>query len=315
MNITVVKFEHEKLSRLWDSFIDKSKNGLFLFKRSFMDYHQDRFEDHSLLFYEGNQLIAVLPANIIGDTLYSHQGLTFGGFITDHTMKQSTMFSVVSALKYYMTENDIKQTVYKSIPSFFTNSPSEEEHYVFFNSSVECIKVEASSGVNLNHTRMPGKKLNGSKRAGRLGLVTRYTDDPSSMMEICQSNLNDKYGVAPVHTSKELMLLAKNNKNCIRFIELYDNDEDRVRGGAIIFLYGDVVHTQYLITDDLAKKNRGLDLLVKHLYGYLDKGFIKISFGISTENSGRTLNEGLIKQKEEYGASTFCHITYQISVN
>ena len=48
---------------VWDEFILKSKNGTFLFFRDYMEYHADRFTDHSLLFFEGDRLLAVLPAS------------------------------------------------------------------------------------------------------------------------------------------------------------------------------------------------------------------------------------------------------------
>lgn len=31
----------------WDKFVETSRNGTFLFRRDFMDYHADRFADHS----------------------------------------------------------------------------------------------------------------------------------------------------------------------------------------------------------------------------------------------------------------------------
>ena len=46
-----------------------------------MEYHSDRFKDYSLLFYRDGQLVGLLPANIRNDTLFSHEGLTFGGVI------------------------------------------------------------------------------------------------------------------------------------------------------------------------------------------------------------------------------------------
>ena len=70
-----------ELADEWNQFIAKSKNGTFLFDRRYMDYHADRFNDHSLLFYLGNRLLAVLPAHASGDTLYSHNGLTYGGLV------------------------------------------------------------------------------------------------------------------------------------------------------------------------------------------------------------------------------------------
>ncbi len=48
-----------------------------------MDYHSDRFNDHSLVFTRKNRLIGLLPANIKDEALYSHGGLTFGGIISD----------------------------------------------------------------------------------------------------------------------------------------------------------------------------------------------------------------------------------------
>ena len=71
---------------LWDSFVDNSKNGTFLHKRDYMEYHKDRFEDFSLMVFDESdseimQLIALLPANIVDDTVYSHRGLTYGALI------------------------------------------------------------------------------------------------------------------------------------------------------------------------------------------------------------------------------------------
>ena len=72
-NYRVEKYTKE--NRLaWDTFISGAKNATFLFARDFMEYHSDRFTDYSLLVYKDDLLYAVLPANIVGDKLYSHQG-------------------------------------------------------------------------------------------------------------------------------------------------------------------------------------------------------------------------------------------------
>ena len=47
----------------WNELVAGSRNGLILHLRGYMDYHSDRFADHSLMAYAGNRLIAVLPAN------------------------------------------------------------------------------------------------------------------------------------------------------------------------------------------------------------------------------------------------------------
>jgi len=47
--------------REWDDFVGRSRNGVFLFQRAYMDYHADRFTDHSLLAYDGDRLAALFP--------------------------------------------------------------------------------------------------------------------------------------------------------------------------------------------------------------------------------------------------------------
>jgi len=44
---------------LWDNFVSEAKNSSFLFYRNFMEYHQDRFEDHSLLLFKKEKLLVL----------------------------------------------------------------------------------------------------------------------------------------------------------------------------------------------------------------------------------------------------------------
>ena len=78
----------------WDAFVDASKNGTFMLKRGYMDYHADRFEDYSLLFYNDDELVALLPASIHELELRSHGGLTYGGMICSYAVKQQMMLSL-----------------------------------------------------------------------------------------------------------------------------------------------------------------------------------------------------------------------------
>ena len=68
----------------WNSFVARARNATFLFDRRYMDYHADRFTDHSIVFRRKGHLAALLPLNIDGDTVWSHQGLTYGGLLIDN---------------------------------------------------------------------------------------------------------------------------------------------------------------------------------------------------------------------------------------
>ena len=100
------KKEH---SEIWNNFVEKSKNGTFLFNRNFMDYHSDRFTDNSLMFYDdNNELIAMFPANISNNCLYSHQGLTYGGLIMGYNIKSSQVLIIFNKIIDYCKKLYIK---------------------------------------------------------------------------------------------------------------------------------------------------------------------------------------------------------------
>ena len=81
----------------WDAFVDLSRNGTFLFRRDYMEYHRDRFHDFSLIITSGGRLSALFPANRDGDTVISHAGLTFGGLILDGRATVGRVVAMVSA--------------------------------------------------------------------------------------------------------------------------------------------------------------------------------------------------------------------------
>ena len=92
---------------LWNSFVSKARNATFLFDRNYMDYHADRFDDNSFMFYHKGKLKAVLPANVAGDTLYSHQGLTYGGLLLDKKATVEDVLECFDSLNSWLRENGI----------------------------------------------------------------------------------------------------------------------------------------------------------------------------------------------------------------
>ena len=110
-----VKRYHDSLSGVWDDFVERSKNGTFMLSRKFISYHGDRFQDSSLLIYKGKKLIAVFPANSIEDTIYSHQGLSYGGLVLPKHIKLSDALSAFSELLKYYAHNGFSNLIIKSL--------------------------------------------------------------------------------------------------------------------------------------------------------------------------------------------------------
>jgi len=116
-----------------ERFLRNAKNYHFFFHRDYLAYHGERFEDFSLLIYdEKEKLIALLPANRVEEKLWTHQGLTYGGFVVNDNMKMETMLEIFEAVKAYLHEEAISAVVYKTIPYIHHLKPAEEDRYALF---------------------------------------------------------------------------------------------------------------------------------------------------------------------------------------
>ena len=130
---------------LWNKFNKKAKNHLFMFDRGYMDYHRDRFLDHSLIIFNDDEPVALFPACEMDGELRSHGGLTYGGFITDEKMKQHTMMDCIRAIKVYAEERSFKTIVYKTIPHIYHQQPAEEDRFALYATGARLTTVDAST--------------------------------------------------------------------------------------------------------------------------------------------------------------------------
>ena len=87
----------DSLKQTWDRFVPTTKNRSFLFLRDYMDYHRERFSDHSLLFLVNRRLLACLPAHVADGKLCSHLGLTFGGLLLHRDIRLRQVRGVTPA--------------------------------------------------------------------------------------------------------------------------------------------------------------------------------------------------------------------------
>ena len=117
---------------LWDAYVERARNATFLFKRAYMDYHADRFNDSSLLFFRDGRLFALLPAHRVNNTLYSHRGLTYGGLLMDNRVTAAATCRLFVALNEWLRQRGFNKVVYKPVPWMYHRLPAEEDLYAIF---------------------------------------------------------------------------------------------------------------------------------------------------------------------------------------
>lgn len=295
----------------WDAFVGASKNGLFLFFRDYMDYHHDRFEDHSIVIYRQNKLYALLPANISHDVLYTHQGLTFGELIVDEHFTAAESITVFKLINAYLRNEGIRKVVYKAIPWLYHQQPAEEDLYAIYRTTnAKLVARDISTTIRLDMPLAYNEMRNrGIKKALHHGIMVEESNRWTDFWEVLTANLQTKYHVSPVHSLSEIRMLKARFPNNIRLFTAQLNN--RVLGGTVVYEYGNVAHTQYISASLEGKKLHALDLLLDKLIHEVYRNKTWFDFGKSTEQQGTILNEGLIFQKESFGGRAVCYDWYE----
>lgn len=296
---------------LWNFFVSKARNATFLFDRNYMDYHADRFDDNSFMFYHKGKLKAVLPANVAGDTLYSHQGLTYGGLLLDKKATVEDVLECFDSLNSWLRENGISKVVYKALPWIYQQYPSEEDLYALtWKCKAQLISRDISSSIVIdNKLKFAESRKSGIRKALSLNIEVGESNDVDGFWHVLEDNLGNRYNAKPVHTASEMKLLMSRFPNNIKLYVAKMNGE--IVGGTLIYVTPQVVHTQYISASVEGKKHGALDLLFDYIINKVYANCRYFDFGKSTEQGGAYLNEPLIFQKEGFGGRGVCYDWYQ----
>lgn len=301
----------------WNEFVAQSKQGTFLLDRNYMDYHSDRFTDFSLIVLRKDNIYALLPANITGDTLWSHQGLTYGGLITDTKATAADVCETFRAINDYLRSEHISSVVYKAVPWIYHRLPADEDLYALTNvcNASICARDISSTIDTSNRLRFTELRRRGVKKALRQGVTVGESSDMAAFWSILDNNLTDRFGVHPVHTLQEIQLLRSRFPDNIRLFMACAKDGTPL-GVTLIFETPQVIHTQYISASPEGKACGALDMLFDYVINdvYADRAKYPhakyFDFGKSTVDHGHELNHGLIFQKEGFGGRGVCYDWY-----
>ncbi len=298
---------------IWDNFIDKSKNGTFLLKRDFMEYHSDRFIDFSLLFYEDNSLIALLPASLHENEVRSHGGLTYGGIISCEKMTVQKMINIFDILELFLKEKTIEKLLYKRVPTIYHNYPADEDLYSLFRKNATLVRKDISTSIYLpQKLKFSELRRRSIKKALKNEFTVQESFNFKQYVELLNTVLMQNHSTKAVHTASELQYLANHFPNSIKLFCTFQENE--MLAGVLIFETSTVVHTQYIANSEKGRTKGALDLLINYLIELYSKDKLYFDFGISTENNGRYLNEGLISQKEGFGGRAISYDFYELEI-
>lgn len=312
--VEIHKYNRSTDLKLWNEFVDSSRNGTFILSRDYMDYHADRFADYSLIAYQGGRAIALLPATVDGDTLCSHRGLTYGGWITaDKGMSARVMLEIFNAMRIFLKGDGIYKLIYKAIPHIYHKYPAEEDLYALFRNQATIIASSVAAVVDMNNRILFNENAKrGVKYAAAHGVSVKECDDYISFWEILSQNLNSRYGATPVHSLDEITMLHKRFPENIKLFAAYQ--DDRMLAGVVTYQCNHVCHIQYISASEFGRELKVLPMIFNYLMDTVFADVRYFDFGTSNEDNGNYLNEGLMQQKEGMGGRSIIYNIYQINL-
>jgi len=307
-----------ELASVWDNLIDESVNGSFILKRSFMDYHQDRFEDFSYLIWGHKKVIAAfvagMPRKRLNDqTLTAHPGLTYGGLIITDNLKYSLLEEIYNALLDNFKNNNIINILITPTPIVFCGKKSDDNIFYFYKNEFVLVNRELNSVIDLSQSnKLSSRQKNNLRKARKNNVKIELSRCFHSFWEILTDNLLQVHGVKPVHTLAEIeYLVEKNPENIALYIAKIEN---RIVAGVVVFkdINKGYLHSQYISTTAEGRLVGAVDAIFFHLIQTARADYQRFSFGISTVKG--EINYGLLGYKEGFGASAEVVDTYLKSI-
>ena len=310
-NYSVKQYQESDYTN-WNTFIGQAKNATFLFHRDFMEYHKERFEDNSLIVLYKEKWIGVIPANRVGNKIFSHQGLTYGGLVYNEESKLASIITAFRAVLLFLNANGIEQLYLKTIPFIYHTKPAEEIQYALFLAEAQLVRRDSLSVIDLSQQYDFSKiRKRGIQKGIVNGLIIKEEADFESFWnEVLIPNLEERHSAKPVHSLQEMKVLKSLFPTNIRQFNVYHND--KIVAGTTVFESETVAHCQYISKYEKDKNLGSLDFLYYFLIteAFAEKRFF--DFGISNESQGKKLNEGLSYWKESFGGSTIIHDFYEV---
>lgn len=311
-----VRFFESGDAQAWDAFCDSAYNATFLHSRRFLSYHGDRFVDRSLIVEEAGRWMAVLPAAqhpALGGLVVSHPGITYGGFVHQGALRGTAMISALRLAREAYAEAGFERLAYKAVPHIYHQLPAQDDLYALFRLGAQRVRCDLSSCIDLGK-RLPlsERRRRSLKKASGAGLLVRVGNTYlAALWDVLSENLVRKHGTKPTHTLPEIEELARRFPDEIRTVVACK--DERVVAGVVLFDCGQTVHAQYIASSEEGYGMSALDLVFSEVIAEAGNTARYFDFGISTEEQGQILNDGLYRFKSEFGASGIVHEFYELS--
>lgn len=327
------------LAATWDAFVEASNNGTLFHKQAFLAYHGDALARgfHHLLFYKGEELVALLPAGIakdkgavvsVGDTLHSPYGSSFGGFVTAAN-GYARDAELVGALIEHARELSCRHIRMTPAPACYPLAPEAGLDFALLKAGFTLENRDLCQVVDLRaiqgrdpletYTYACNKQV---RKAMREGVTVRMDPDLAGFHAILVAN-RAKHNVVPTHSLEDLRKLSALVPGAFRLFGAFRNGagageghgEGKLIAGMLCFAANPRVLLNFYSCHLEGEAQTGVANLLIHqgIDWARQQGFHYYDFG--TSSIRMQPNDGLIRFKESFGGGSVLRDTFTLEVH
>ena len=300
MNFEIINY-NENFKNEWEQFVNESINGTIYHTRKFLSYHENKFEDSSILIYNDKKLVCILPCCKDNSKYFSHKGATFGGPIFIEEVYNVTDVNTIINLIIKHYNNNIEFRLSNNI---YNNLSHDLIIYCLSNKLK--LKPELGFFINSNDnliekiTNIRNKKnlIKFMNNKNIICDIYKEKNDYINFYNILNNNLSNKYKTNPTHTLEEFLLMSEILKNEHSLYLVKENDV--IYGGVYLIKTSNRCWYTFYISKNIdIKKNPSIIYIMYKIQQDAKEQNVKyIDYGITTEEKGKVLNIGLAEFKE-----------------
>ena len=316
---TITKY-NEMLFDEWEQFISDSNNGTIFQKQAFLQYHINRsFVDGSLIIKKKSVIVAVMPAAIKDNILYSHPGSSYGGIVLSPNLDFKMIDEILKVIDEYCIAQKYRALFLINSPSIYLKNADQSLDYLLQWNGFKQTELYISHAVDMSQTSDILSLLTKRKR--------RYINNNPKLNSLTfkeESSLEEfydilvaskkKYNTNPTHSLDELIKLKDMFPQNIKL--LVTRNDNKIIGGSLIFFTNHNVALVFYNT--ILEQYRESQIAMLQLYKCMEiskkYNLHWIDFGVShtpEQENPLAPKFSLIHFKEQFNAKGVLRIAYQ----
>jgi len=317
----------DNISEEYQDLIFKENKQTIFSTKLFLSYHLDKFNTEFLIYKKNNKELLLLPFVRDNDSLSSHPGASYGGFVELKNIKDSEFEKIFNELNVFIKNNNINEVNIRYSPDIFLsknnfdfNDYIKSKSVLNYEQEETYIELSGRDFENLNKTGFrKGHVSDISKFKNTINFSIKKLEkenEVSSYYSLLENNTS-KYGVKPTHSKDDLYKLINLLPNHIEIFGLFSDSGLLISGITIFVLNQKTVAAFYSnFNHDLGNQARGG---LKYLYWellkkYKHEGYKFFTFGVDVK-PGEPENKNLRYFKDGFGSNQDIRSNYTLTIS